>query len=126
MRKVKDHLSLLNETLNHYSTNGISRSVDSEGACKYYSKGGMCAVGRCLINPKDKDNILKSDNSVGALLSRFNDTIFKKQYRGYNEDFWGDLQDLHDNDRHWSEGKLTLAGENHVSLIKYNIEDGGY
>lgn len=110
-RTEQDYLNLLKETVEYYLTDGVNRALDSEGDCKYYTKGDMCAVGRCLVNPKDKDNILGGTSDVDSLLNRFSDNIFKKQYRGYSLNFWSKLQRLHDGEGYWVDGKLSHSGE---------------
>jgi len=129
-RTKKEYRSLLNETVKHYSTEGVERGMDSRGDCLYYSDGNTCAVGRCLTNPKDKDRLLNlviggGGTGAGSLLSRFSDKIFKKEYRGFSVRFWEELQALHDTNRFWknkSKG-LTTSGKEEVSRVKRLINE---
>lgn len=111
MRTRQEYLKLLDETVKHYSTDGVERALDNNGDCMYYTGGKMCAVGRCLTNPKDKDRILGGISNVNNLLDRFSDNIFKKEYRGYSKKFWMQLQSLHDGKQYWFDVKLSHSGE---------------
>lgn len=130
-RTKQEYLNVLNETIEHYTSKGVERSLNNSGKCMYYSSGKTCAVGRCLVNPKDKDRLLShvedGSNDVQSLLRRFSDVVFKEQYRGYSVRFWEELQAIHDADIYWHEdeiGVLTEHGEEAVKdlekLIKYN------
>lgn len=56
-RTKAEHIALLEETANFYNLS--NRSSTPSGGCEYIneSTGNMCAVGRCLINPKTKENV---------------------------------------------------------------------
>lgn len=127
-RTKQDYLNLLKETVNYYTVEKNERSVNEEGGCFYYKDGKMCAVGRCLINPKDKDKKLSEvgwgDSTVEELMREFNQSIFKKQYRRFDTNFWGLLQELHDsmNAGYWNAFELTRDGNAQVQNIKEWIE----
>lgn len=113
MKTKQDYLNLLEETVSYYTKEKNNRSTQ-EGSCFYYKDGNMCAVGRCLTNPKDKDSKL----GVLAVYSLFKEDIFKDEYRGFDIDFWTLLQDLHDRPCNWDKFKLTVLGETKVNDIK--------
>jgi hypothetical protein len=120
-RTKQDYLNLLNETVSYYTTekNELS-SVD--GVCNYLSPNGtMCAVGRCLINPKGKDSQLKKFKGGTGVLFLFDlykpNKILKEQYRGFSLEFWIDLQLLHDNNDYIVNFTLTSRGRKHVEHI---------
>lgn len=117
----KDYLNLLKETVNFYTKEKNERAISNngQGACKYYTEGKMCAVGRCLINPKDKDAKLGlGQTSVTNLMSVFSERIFKKQYRGFDLFFWTMLQQFHDDQWNFNDFKLTKDGKKQVGGIK--------
>lgn len=121
-RTKKDYLNLLQETINYYTVEENERAFDGI-SCKYYTQGKMCAVGRCLVNPKDKDRKLGFGlTSVSNLLSIFGERVFKKEYRGFDLSFWIMLQQFHDGQFFFNGFKLTEDGEYKVGLIKEWIE----
>lgn len=127
-------LEILDETVKYYKTH--KRGLSDEGFCvNITNRGSMCAVGRCV----DKELISKlkglEDIAVGSLSLELGkdttDECLQPQYRGHREEFWEDLQDLHDRGIHWSKNKsggqvLTMQGDKAVELIKSKIRDGLY
>jgi len=84
---------IIEETVEYYKNNPFG--YNSAGSkCVYYgSNEQMCAVGRCMINPK-----LYGDKDLSAftLLEENSDNILKEEYRGHSSDFWNHLQAFHD------------------------------
>lgn len=132
-RTNKEHLAVIDETVKYYSEDPSRRSLEGgEYGCSYYHKNKttgletMCAVGRCLVNPKDKDAALVefenqgqcSGTGVKALLTRFNQRIFKPEYRGFDTTMWESLQELHDGGENWNKEGLTEYGKAKVKRIK--------
>ena len=79
----------------------------------------MCAVGRCLKNPENFDNILEAVAETWNSISK----SFKEEYKGHNLHFWEDLQSLHDRDAYWEKNELggfdlTESGLKHLNLMK--------
>jgi len=125
---------ILDETIKYYKTH--KRGITKDGSCvNLTNMGSMCAVGRCV----DKDLISKLKNAediaVNSLYSELGmqttDECLQPQYRGHREEFWEDLQDLHDRSIHWHKNKsggqiLTMPGDKAVELIKSKIRDGLY
>ena len=122
MKTKQDYLNLLNETVSYYTTEKNERSI-KDGGCFYYKDGNMCAVGRCLIKPQNKDRLLDEngqDSGINDLLAMFSQRVFKKEYRGFKTEFWEQLQELHDsyNIEYWKDFKLTDLGKLKVEVIK--------
>ena len=111
---------IIEETVEFYQKN--NRSV-SKGECLYYHNGDMCAVGRCLINPKDfqdmNDESIRVIDKILTLDDKNLDDYFKEEYRGHQLRFWTDLQTLHDQGVYWNEHSLTEMGKDkYKSLLK--------
>ncbi len=120
MKNKEDYLNLLNETVNYYTTEKNNRSIE-KGGCFYYKDGNMCAVGRCLIDPKEvEENLIKiaDDTDVHDLIKHYKEDAFKHQYRGFDVLFWSLLQDLHDIGINWNGFELTALGTTKVDYIK--------
>lgn len=83
------------------------------GSCTYYDSttGRMCAVGRCMIDPKPYESIEGApDEVVHAAGATVLDELLLPKYRGHNEEFWDALQLLHDQDRYWDTTGLSEGG----------------
>lgn len=130
MKTIEEQLALVNETVSYYTKEKKERAINNEGDCSYYTKGNMCAVGRCLINPKDKDRILKgkinSNTSVIRLLDTFSENIFKKDYRGFSKGLWIYLQNFHDANLNFNGFKLTQQGKDYIKNLKKQIKNGRF
>jgi hypothetical protein len=124
-RTKQDYLRLLNETVSYYTTEKNELSYLNE-ECAYLGEGGsMCAVGRCLINPKGKDlkldEVSENDTSVEVLFKVYQENkILKKEYRGFSIGFWKDLQSFHDTSLYISNFELTSYGIGAFEDIKRN------
>lgn len=130
MKTLKQSLKLLDETIKFYTLDKNPRSFVEHNemrSCRYYYKGLTCAVGRCLVNPKDKDRILASKyNSCGSgsasdLYNTFSQVVFKKQYRGFKVEVWDKLQSLHDYESNWDGFELTTTGSISYDIAKKAI-----
>jgi hypothetical protein len=113
---MKTKLEIIEETANYY--NLTNRGVDEYGCCVYYDKdtGNMCAVGRCLIQPKklkDKeltvDNLFKTSQGFRRL---------KPEYKIKDQNFWMYLQLFHDNNANWTKKGLSTKGKAHLKKLK--------
>ena len=115
-------LEIIEDTVKYYSedTNRRARNM-LNCSCEYLTaQGKMCAVGRCLLPSKNKglkNNFAFLANSKGKLIKN-KDNYFKKQYRGFPESFWNDLQMLHDKGINWVKNELTKEGEKYVEMLK--------
>lgn len=118
---MKTKIEIINETVEYYSADVSRRAVgDVKGlnseSCHYYKDGKMCAVGRCMIDPKHW-----SDSGAWVedlLLEREGgDDFLKEEYRGHDAKFWKDLQVFHDTFHHWNENGITPTGVAHKDKL---------
>lgn len=121
-RTKQDYLNLLDETVEYYKTN--ERGVD-DSICAYYtSEGNMCAIGRCLKNPKEIENKVGYgtglDGDVIILFNEFNpNEILKEEYKGFDVYFWEELQSFHDCIVCWNKTKSGYE-LNEKGRVRYN------
>jgi hypothetical protein len=109
MKKTK--LEILKETYEYYSDPN-KRGHNGERCCYLTSDGKMCAVGRCLINPKKLQDL--SGNTIGSLIAGYNINLnlrLKPEYRGHSLEFWNSLQKWHDNSSNFDTDNITENGE---------------
>lgn len=117
---------IIQETVDWYSED-LNRRAIVYDLCFYYSAcdNKMCAVGRCLIDPKP----LAHDNKAIVDLMRCKtvlDEHFKEQYRGHGPEFWLDLQSLHDEIVFWGEDNgLSVIGQKHVNKLMERYKEDG-
>ena len=109
---MKTKIEIINETVAYYSEDPLRRGL-FRGYCQYITiDGRMCAVGRCMIDPRTES----PDAQIGQI-ERFERKL-KAEYRGYTKRFWGELQRLHDVSEHWNEEGLTKEGEIFLQALK--------
>lgn len=106
-------LEVLNETVEYYSEDTSRRAVVRVGSsrtCEYLtSDGRMCAVGRCIIDPENVPSVGDGNNTFYFGVK---DRItFKPEYQGLPDDFWAELQELHDSESCWDESGITSYGK---------------
>jgi len=113
-RKTK--LEILQETYNYYSDPN-KRGINKNGGCSYLTEdGNMCAVGRCLTNPKTMQEFpygVDKFEREGVHIER----RLKPEYRGHSLDFWEDLQGWHDNHRNFVGDSISVFGEQHYQKL---------
>jgi hypothetical protein len=115
-------LEIIEETIKHYSKRKRAARYSS---CLYYYRGAMCAVGRCMINPKEAEKVYRG-GSISDLINRINETnpdivvddLLLEQYRGHEIEFWEELQILHDRSSYWNNKKLSAEGLEYVEYLK--------
>jgi len=123
-RTKQDYLDLLQETVDFYNLNNRGFNEEKE-TCEYITHDGkMCAVGRCMIDPKvgyaenlTVNNLVFKDNNITSV-----DDLLKPEYRGYPVSFWVELQGLHDTQAMWTDEGLSARGEQQVKNIIEAIE----
>lgn len=120
---------IIEETVAYYGEN--ERALSEEGTCHYLIDNKMCAVGRCLTPAAlEKWGSLKGSVSTLRDELRISGETFENtlqdQYKGHSIDFWNQLQQLHDVDENWCNGKLTDSGERVVEYMikRWCNEDG--
>jgi hypothetical protein len=115
-------LEIIEETIKHYSKRKRAQHDDT---CMYYYRGAMCAVGRCMINPREAERVY-GGGTIDMLLSRLVrtnpditvDDLLLEQYRGHEIEFWEQLQSLHDLSEYWDNKKLSEDGLKYVEYLK--------
>lgn len=123
---VKTKLQIIEETVAFYSEDTNRRAVvlieNSLGdpginpRCVYKSGEKNCALGRCA-DQEALDALYTKNNRE----PRFNEVmhILKPEYQGHNsDDFWSDLQTLHDMSYHWEFNSLSERGKLYVEKLK--------
>ena len=111
-------IQIIEETVEYYSTH--RRSI-KEGTrnCKYNGPDGLkCAFSRCCTD----DSVFIEE--CGS--SRQHEAILLPQYAHilYRDNFWVDIQVLHDRDDFWENNELTYSGKTFVNdiKVKYSLE----
>lgn len=114
--KRKTEKEIVAETVLYYSNNprtivnGMPRYIDADG--------NMCAIGRCLKlkSVKNLKNVTCKVISLVLKVIKYEhkDDWFKPEYKGHMLTFWAKLQELHDNDEFWLNGKLNSKGQDFV------------
>lgn len=113
---MKTYSSVIDETVEYYKTNAFG--IGEHGLCTYFSEtGGMCAVGRCLKDPKKFRNF---GAGFKKLITSFTFEIFKDEYKHLQDfHFWNLLQCYHD---YLATGK-HYAAEKFLLNLKQTYED---
>lgn len=114
MKKTK--LEILQETYNYY-LDPSKRATNDTGGCQYRTEDGrMCAVGRCLTNPKamqEFEHGVEKFIGEGVYIER----RLKPEYRGHSLEFWEDIQRWHDSYSNFVEDKISVKGEQHYQRL---------
>tara|TARA_R110000796_G_scaffold10289_2_gene34341 strand:+ start:3732 stop:4112 length:381 start_codon:yes stop_codon:yes gene_type:complete len=106
---MKSKLEILEETIEYYTTQQNSRSLNKQGECVYNNEDGShCAVGRCFTEKykaqgsdfefneyKGVEDLNKKEGKLDSFLS--------EEYKGHEVKFWNELQQLHDSEYNWKE-----------------------
>jgi hypothetical protein len=126
---MKSKLEIIEETIKYYSKRKRTYDVDGE-SCVYYYRGAKCAVGRCMINPKEAEKTYGGgtitwliNGMVRNNLAITVDDLLLEQYRGHEIEFWEELQSLHDYSTHWDNKKLSEEGLEYVENLKLKYVD---
>jgi hypothetical protein len=110
---------ILKDTVDYYRKDPVGRrAVDINGDCLYTTEDGKhCAIGR-YMREEFLDTEWKENNGVGVNgLSSNVDYYLRHDVRGLDEDFWRDLQDMHDIVGHWYRGDRLTEPVNGLSDI---------
>jgi hypothetical protein len=130
MRSKEEYKALLQETVEYYSVDPENkRGFDEERElCEYVTdEGQMCAVGRCMSDEgRRRYGSYEGDyeDLIGTATTQ--ESIFPEERLGYANQFWRDVQSLHDVKAHWDKDGLTPLGEEARDGILRLIEDGAY
>lgn len=116
-------MGLLAETVEYYRAN--PRAIRGSRSMWTTPDGGVCTVGRCMIDPG-----AVSESSVEDLECRGDpnwDHLLKPEYRGWGVGFWLSMEFLHDSQVFWSQTEegweLTTQGWNYIDEMMDDIFD---
>lgn len=115
---------IIDETVKAYKLS--TRAENEDGGCVYWIDGRMCAVGRCMRDPKAIAESFDEYESTGVeSVHEQHDlgTLLKPRYRGHEIDFWIDLQHLHDIPNNWGAGGISEQGKQKVEELKEKWPD---
>lgn len=118
------------DTLNYYAKDPEGRrATNNLTACYYTTEDGRhCAFGRWMKD-KYREDSTGRNRTIDALLNFLDvdnvDDILVKEVQGHSEDFWINLQRLHDTDSFWNQNGITAPGLKHVNnlLDEYTDND---
>ena len=108
---------ILKETVDYYREDPEGRrAVDVCGDCEYTTDDGRhCAIGR-YMRPEFLETEWEENHGVGVHgLSSAVDYYLRHEVRGLDEQFWRDLQDIHDVVGNWNRGASFSDGEIHIN-----------
>lgn len=113
---MKTKLEIIEETVAYYSEDVRRRAAKGGSDCQYYDNetGAMCAVGRCMTNPKEYAGVVINAEDLIAE----NPQVLKAEYQGHEAEFWEDIQHLHDSHWYWSDEGITERGLRRVEQTK--------
>lgn len=120
---MKTKLEIINETAEYYSTDTTRRGLDVNGDCVYFtSKGQMCAVGRCLQDPKgiqiEANSLINQSISILVEQEILSTENFKPEYQIEDGGFWMQLQHFHDSEKYWDKDGLTEKGNSYLLNLR--------
>lgn len=91
---------IVEETIEYYKTNPRGIELNYQ-MCQYWTdEGNMCAIGRCLKEPKKFENHL--DENALELTDVDLEQFLKPEYLGHDINFWVQLQMFHDENFNWN------------------------
>ena len=110
---------IINETVKYYDEDVDRRAISIHGCVYNGYDGTYCAIGRCLEDKwkrVDDDFVLEQNESDIQTMYEENgfnslDEMLKPKYRGHKENFWEDLQRLHDNGSNWTYQGISSQGQ---------------
>lgn len=104
---MKTQTDIVIETLQFYLEAPSRRSTYGGGGCYYafpQDPSRRCAVGLCMTEEAIEDHgDYMGDASIMADEFGSLDQFLKAEYHGHPTEFWQRLQNLHDEDLHWSD-----------------------
>ena len=90
-------------------------------ACLYNGPDGKhCAFAMCCDDP----SVLSKYEGIGVRNLSHN-LYLKNEYKGHDQDFWSDIQKLHDTDDYWTDDGISEIGKLRVEYLieKYENEN---
>jgi hypothetical protein len=130
MRTKEEYIKLLEETVNFYAEDPGRRGYSEENKTCYYltSDGKSCAVGRCMNRESLNEfgDMQTEFEGLSDEVNGYHNVLFKEEYKGFHNQFWSDLQTLHDTSKNWGSNGLTASGEKMKNTILHIINSGAY
>lgn len=116
---MKTQTEIIKETVQYYSED-VNRRAKEQKRCLYITDDKrMCAVGRCFT----KIGLIEFYGVRSGFCYDRMFPFFKEEYKVGSENFWTELQDLHDNDYYWDKGGLTERGKKYVEYLLKEFGD---
>lgn len=119
MSERKTMVEIIDETAAFYKLS--NRGTDERGlskagnGCLYNGTNGThCAFARLCINPFN----LKEGIPAAILIQAHGHNILKEEYRGYPDEFYRELQDLHDTPANWTDTGVSESGKHYVEALR--------
>ena len=116
---------IINETVKYYDKDVGRRALGFDGCMYNGYDGTYCAVGRCFDDKwkrVDDNFTLEGNNSDIQTMYEENgfnslDEMLKPKYRGHKEEFWYEIQRLHDNGSNWTLEGISIQGQATVDRL---------
>jgi hypothetical protein len=122
---VKTKVEILDEIVEYYTNN--PRSLGERGCLYNGPNGEHCAFALMCIDPTK----LAEKAAASSNLRARGDVILKEEYRGYEADFYDEIQSIHDAGTNWlvnepgkPGGGLSETGQRKVKLYRECYEKG--
>jgi hypothetical protein len=112
---MKSKLEVIDYIVDYFSSN--PRSLNSKGYCAYHGENGSrCAFSLCC---KEGVDLSRHEGRAATSVLRINGfDILKDEFKIEDSDFWDDVQEMHDTDRFWKNGKISEEGGGYVNYLK--------
>lgn len=120
-------LDIINETEKAYSDpKNRAYNPNSLGSkCQYFDEntGNMCALGRCMIDPKrtqDKYGNFGAYDLDKKMIKEGEclDSHLRAEYEGHSSEFWADLQVFHDTSRYFTDNSISDGGLKYLESLR--------
>lgn len=106
-------IEIIDDTIDWYSSHPRSL-LPGTNTCLYKgSDGKECAFQRVVEN-----DLSICEGKAAFVLARDKAVTFKPGYEGHDEDFWHEIQRLHDNQYYWEGQTFTELGIKKVKELK--------
>lgn len=104
----------------HYGVDPYARRSEVLGESQYVSDGGrFCAIA-LLVRPTSRRLLIEDEDATTVLLkiptAAFIDGIQHLDLKSL--EYWNELQELHDNSKHWTSVGLSETGERYLRYLK--------
>ena len=103
---MKTKAEILELVASTYNLNNRSKKMNIN-ECFYSKDGRTCAFGMLCVDPSELVEGKKAHWNINNLGM----DIIKPEFRGHENDFYDEIQTLHDGDEFWNENGLSASGE---------------